>query len=83
MLNPALFSSATDNWATPQDVFDRFNYVFNFTLDPCADSKNAKCDLYFTKEDDGLSKDWGGHNDCHLWVSLVIFEVRREHNQVK
>ena len=60
MINPALFSSATDNWETPQDIFDRFNNVFHFTLDPCADSKNAKCDLYFTKEDDGLAHEWYG-----------------------
>lgn len=61
MINSALFSSATDDWATPQDIFDRLNYVFNFTLDPCADDKNAKCPTFFTKEDDGLSKDWEGH----------------------
>lgn len=61
ILNPALFSSATENWATPQDVFDRINHIFNFTLDPCADLENAKCPNFFTKSDDGLSKDWGGH----------------------
>ena len=61
IISPALFSSATENWATPQDIFDRMNHVFNFTLDPCADAENAKCTNFFTKYDDGLSKDWGGH----------------------
>ena len=26
-------SSATDEWATPQDIFDRINEKFRFTLD--------------------------------------------------
>lgn len=54
------FSSETDDWATPAAFFDRLNSEFNFTLDPCANEDNAKCDRYFTKEDDGLSRDWSG-----------------------
>ena len=61
MINPALFSSATENWSTPQHIFNNLNYVFNFTLDACASSTNHKCEKYFTKEDDGLSQDWGGN----------------------
>ena len=57
----ACMSSMTDNWATPQDFFDKLNEEFHFTLDPCADSKNHKCDLFFTKEQNGLNQDWGGH----------------------
>lgn len=61
-MNTALmFSSATDQWATPQDFFDKLNTEFNFTLDPCADAGNHKCDTYFTKEDDGLQQSWKGH----------------------
>ena len=54
-------SSKTDNWATPQDFFDKLNEEFHFTLDPCANYENHKCDLFYTKEQDGLTKDWGGH----------------------
>lgn len=60
MLNNGLFTSATDQWATPQSFFDILNAEFNFTLDPCADATNAKCAKFFTKEDDGLSKSWDG-----------------------
>jgi site-specific DNA-methyltransferase (adenine-specific) len=56
----AMFSSKTDDWATPQDFFDRLNNEFNFTLDPCADELNHKCDKYYTKEQDGLTQDWEG-----------------------
>lgn len=59
-MNKVLFSSKTDQWATPQNFFDELNDEFNFNLDPCADESNHKCDTYFTKQDDGLTQDWGG-----------------------
>ncbi|MDS0981102.1 phage N-6-adenine-methyltransferase [Staphylococcus hominis] len=52
------YSSKSNEWATPQNLFDELNKEFNFTLDPCATDENAKCSKYFTIEDDGLSKDW-------------------------
>jgi phage N-6-adenine-methyltransferase len=55
-----MFSSKTDQWATPQDFFDGLNNEFNFTLDPCADEFNHKCNKYFTEEQDGLKQDWQG-----------------------
>jgi len=54
------FSSSTDLWETPQDFFDKLDEEFNFTLDVCATDENAKCDEYFTKEDDGLTQVWQG-----------------------
>lgn len=54
------FSSASDNWATPQAFFDKLNAEFDFDLDVCADKLNAKCDRFFTKEDDGLAQTWQG-----------------------
>ena len=52
------YSSKSNEWATPQKLFDELNEEFNFTLDPCATDENAKCNKHFTIEDDGLSKDW-------------------------
>lgn len=49
-----------DQWATPDDFFKELDQEFHFNLDPCADEQNHKCEKYFTKEDNGLSKDWGG-----------------------
>ena len=54
------FSSATDLHATPQDFYDKLNAEFNFELDVCANADNAKCDKFYTKEDDGLSQEWAG-----------------------
>lgn len=55
-----MFSSKTDNWATPQDLFDLLDAEFHFTLDPCADLSNHKCPRYFTREEDGLAQSWAG-----------------------
>ena len=52
------YSSKTNEWSTHQAFFDELNKEFNFTLDPCATSENAKCTKYFTVEDDGLKQDW-------------------------
>lgn len=54
------FSSKTEEWATPQDFFDKMNAEFCFDLDVCATNENAKCSSFFTKTDDGLSKSWDG-----------------------
>lgn len=77
MVDKVLFSSNSNEWATPQALFDELNSEFNFTLDPCATPENAKCNTFFTKEDDGLRKEWGGNivfcnppygRDIYLWV---------------
>lgn len=59
-ISEVLFSKENDEWGTPQDIFDKLNEEFNFTLDPCATEENAKCEKYYTKEDDGLHISWGG-----------------------
>ena len=46
--------------STPQDFFDKLNNIFRFTLDVCALPENAKCEKYYTPEDDGLLQPWGG-----------------------
>jgi len=54
------FSSKSDDWATPQSFYDRLNDIYNFTLDPCSDKFNAKCEKFYTEADDGLAQDWSG-----------------------
>lgn len=57
-MNQGMFSSNTDLWSTPQELFDKLNKEFNFTLDPCANHINAKCQKYYTIDDDGLKQNW-------------------------
>lgn len=60
-MDEVLFSSKKDDWETPQEFFNKLDEEFHFDLDPCSDDTNYKCENHFTKDDDGLSKDWGGH----------------------
>ena len=64
MNTTGVFSSATDKWETPQDLYDRLNEIFCFNLDAAADEANHKCDHYFTEKEDGLSQSWGGGIEC-------------------
>ena len=52
------FSSDKQTWETPQAFFDMLNAEFHFSLDVCATEETAKCNAYYTKEDDGLSLEW-------------------------
>ena len=61
-ITSGLFSSRTDEWATPAGTFSELDAEFHFNLDPCATAENHKCPRYFTKEDNGLAQDWGGYN---------------------
>lgn len=60
-MNKGMFTSNSDEWETPQELFDELNEEFYFMLDPCATKENAKCESYFTKEDDGLKQEWFTH----------------------
>lgn len=82
-----MYSSKTDNWATPQDFYDKLDSEFHFTLDPCADKNNHKCKKYYTKEDDGLLQDWGGETvfcnppygrQISKWVEKCFNESRKD-----
>ncbi len=65
-MTKGMYSSNTPEWATPQDLFDKLNAEFNFTLDVCATKENAKCSVFYTKGDDGLSCDWSWGHICWM-----------------
>jgi site-specific DNA-methyltransferase (adenine-specific) len=55
-----LLKSDSDEWETPQDLYDQLNQEFDFTLDPCSSDDNHKTVLYYTKQENGLKQSWGG-----------------------
>ena len=59
-MEEVLFSSKSNEWENPQEFYDELNREFNFTLDPCCQEHNHKCDKYYTVQQDGLSKSWAG-----------------------
>lgn len=86
-----MFSSQTDTWSTPNDFYSRLNKEFSFTLDPCADETNHKCEKYFTKDDNGLAQSWRGYTvfcnppygkGIKEWVKKSYEESRDKHTVV-
>jgi phage N-6-adenine-methyltransferase len=59
-MNNVHYSSKTDDWATPQDFFDKIQREFHLDHDVCADETNAKLPRYFSKQYDGLKCNWSG-----------------------
>ena len=85
-----MFSKKSDEWATPQWLFDSMNQKYGFTLDPSATPENAKCSKFYTMEDDGLSKNWAGervfinppYSKCYDWVKKAHKEAQQENTKV-
>lgn len=57
-INPALFSHKSDEWETPQELFDKLNEEFRFDIDVAASAINKKCEQYFDIEKDGIATPW-------------------------
>jgi len=77
-----LFGNKTDEWSTPDYLFEDLDKEFGFTLDPCSTDENAKCWNHYTAEQDGLQQDWGGeivfcnppYSDIGKWVKKCYYE---------
>lgn len=64
--------------STPREFFDSLSKIFNFSLDACALPENAKCELFYTPADDGLSKPWrGGMVQSALWKGDISMGQER------
>lgn len=80
----AAFSSSRNDWETPQSFFDRLNERFGFTLDAAASESNHKVDDYFTKEDDALTRSWGGVVFCNPPYGRDIAKwVKKAHDEAQ
>jgi len=73
----------SDDWETPDDLFDELNLEFQFTLDPCCTPDTAKCEKYFTVEDNGIFESWEDervfmnppYSNISTWVNKAVLEV--------
>lgn len=85
-----LAENRTDVWATPQDLFEKLDRVFNFTLDVCALAENAKCRDFYTPDLDGLKQNWTGicwmnppyGNEIKNWVLKAAETASKGHTVV-
>lgn len=48
-MNNIHFSSASEDWPTPQEFFQKWNEKFEFDLDVCATPENAKCHRFLIR----------------------------------
>ena len=64
-LDPTYKKSKSVEWFTPKSVFETLNVTFD--LDPASSSKvkNVPTKKYYTKENNGLIKEWKGF----VWFS--------------
>lgn len=86
MINKGLFTSLTNEWATPIKFFQELDNEFHFTLDPCATPENAKCDKFFTEKENGLLQDWSNEvvfcnppygREINKWVEKCYNENKK------
>lgn len=70
-----LFSSATDHWSTPKEVYASLNVEFKFDFDPCP---------LMGEIHNGLNIDWGGasfvnppYSDIKNWCKKAYEEWQK------
>jgi phage N-6-adenine-methyltransferase len=53
-----IWQHGSDEWSSPQTLFDFLDNHFHFDVDVSATRKNAKCKKFWSKADDGLNQEW-------------------------
>ena len=62
LMEPAI---ERDDRPTPQWLFDALNNEFQFTLDAAASYENAKCEAFYSPNENGLAQPWTGVVWCN------------------
>lgn len=60
-INPA----KSQEWGTPKWLYDQLNEEFHFTLDACATAAIAKCEQFFSQQEDALMQRWAPATFCN------------------
>lgn len=89
-MDKVLFSHNTDEYSTPQDLFNSLNKKYNFTLDPCSTNYNYKCDKHYTINDNGLVQSWYDeivfcnppYSNIKDWVDKCIYEYLNNNTKI-
>jgi len=77
-------------WETPDDLFARLDAIHGFEVDLCATQVNAKCEKFYSKEDDSFSKDWVGicwmnppyGRELKDWIEKAYFESIKHNSKI-
>lgn len=72
------FSSITDHWSTPKDIYERLDREFKFNDDPCPLQGTG-----------GLSRDWGTrvfinppYSEIKEWVAYAHAQAKKDSTEV-
>ena len=71
-----MFGKATDEWATPQDFFDRLNLEFQFDVDAAASETNHKCPVWYGGLIDALALDSWATVPSSIWLNPPYSKCR-------
>ena len=91
MNTDVMFSSASNEWETPDTFFQELDQEFHFTLDPCCQEYSHKCAKFYTPDMDGLSQSWEGERvfcnppygrEIGLWVRKCYEEAQKPNTTV-
>lgn len=74
-----------DEWRTPPWLFRWLHRRFRFQMDMAASLDNALCDLWFTREENALGREWAlfaqrgfcnpPYSDIDPWIDQAIAEM--------
>lgn len=68
-INNGLYTSASSEWRTPPELFERCNDRWGpFTLDAAASPENALCAPFFTTERSAFDYPWNASNGL-VWMN--------------
>ena len=78
----ALWSRASDEWSTPDDLYAALDDEFHFTLDAAATADNAKSPTFLDRDRDALVAPWSlipTHRSTlpSVWMNPPYSRVRR------
>jgi phage N-6-adenine-methyltransferase len=62
-----------DDRTTTAEMFAPLDARFRFTIDVAASPANARCDRFYTVEDDGLAQSWAGES---VWCNPPYSDIR-------
>ncbi len=89
-MNKVHFSSKSNEWATPQYLFNFLDSKYNFDLDPASDGNNNKCKKFYTQKENGLLQDWDQITFCNppygrelgKWIEKGYLEHQKHNKKI-
>lgn len=68
----AHYASRREDWATPRDLFDKVNAIFDFEIDLAANADNTKCEKWIGETDGADGKGLMTEDLVNLLVSKHV-----------